>query len=699
MTTEPDYVYDRIDLATNAIRLVRVLRHKNDPESSIRCEIFQTLLDRELGVPYEALSYTWGDLDIPKVPIDIVSESTGLTSRLLVLPNLHGILRHLRLTNEDRVLWVDAICIDQQYNTTSLRERTHQVGQMRLVYQMADRVIAWLGEIPPARNECPGATMLMDFGTELDRLAMPLATRTTGTHAWELQFDTLVQFRRLDGMRDNAGYSLALMTIAMEYLLARPWFRRIWIIQEVASAQSGIVACRTEGRTVQIPMRTFALLPSLLGALVPPHAQVILDIMPLVGSQRKGWWNNSHDLRTLMVKFKGSESSDPLDTVYALLGISSDINVQTYIQPVYGVSVEVVFQKTLSYLLFSEIIDDIVRDLPLDRRVWLDAIDDENDLYQIGFLWALSNNHIKLAVHLLQATNTRLGPPLSGFLAGLQSTERIGSLTNWVLQWTESSTSWTVAEPASRDALEKARQGLVHLLLSPQLTPKMIEGLLLIDEAIALLLLDPTGSRSRIIDGPRVGRLATILCRFVEDNDTAAMSRFLRHRIVDFNLARDSKGRAPLCLAAMSRDTEMVNIILRNKSVTTDPTVANADGDTALHIAAKQGYDEVFRLLWQYQTNIPVDVNGEGAAGETMLGSAAIKGHVNFIRQMLLLCQPDLDINRPSGSRHLPSGSRVTPLKLAVDNGRKAVVQLLLKADRQKVDLESEADEPGSTPL
>lgn len=175
--TKPKNQYERIDLATDAIRLVRVLR--DDHDGPVRCELFQSYLDRGVGVPYEALSYTWGDPNVPKVPIDIINEFTGRASTLLVLPNLHDILRYLRLPNKDRVLWIDAICIDQDQHTASLKERTHQVGQMRLVYENADRVVAWLGYFSDASlmvQEPQAIATLMDFATELDHLAMSLAT-------------------------------------------------------------------------------------------------------------------------------------------------------------------------------------------------------------------------------------------------------------------------------------------------------------------------------------------------------------------------------------------------------------------------------------------------------------------------------------------------------------------------------------------
>lgn len=104
------YKHNRIDLARDAIRLLRLL--KGSEGQPIRCELFETYLDKAKGMDYEALSYVWG---------------TGQTSDKIwldgypfkVTKNLYKALEHLRRLNEDRLLWVDAICIDQSYDAVS----------------------------------------------------------------------------------------------------------------------------------------------------------------------------------------------------------------------------------------------------------------------------------------------------------------------------------------------------------------------------------------------------------------------------------------------------------------------------------------------------------------------------------------------------------------------------------------------------
>jgi len=51
-------------------------------------------------------------------------------------------LQRLRHDNEKRVLWVDALCINQKDDA----EKIMQVGQMKHVFESAREVIVWIGD-------------------------------------------------------------------------------------------------------------------------------------------------------------------------------------------------------------------------------------------------------------------------------------------------------------------------------------------------------------------------------------------------------------------------------------------------------------------------------------------------------------------------------------------------------------------------
>jgi hypothetical protein len=125
------YNYTPLDASKDSIRLLRLIPTK-DSTSPIQCEIFRTTL--ATAPPYVALSYAWGDKSGTQA-IFIGDEIVSVT------PNLKHALQRLRNGTEELVLWVDAICINQD----DIPERNVQTANMRAIYQGSESVAVWLG--------------------------------------------------------------------------------------------------------------------------------------------------------------------------------------------------------------------------------------------------------------------------------------------------------------------------------------------------------------------------------------------------------------------------------------------------------------------------------------------------------------------------------------------------------------------------
>lgn len=110
-----------------------ILEPSTDRLTPVRCKLARTSCD-DYDVKYTALSYTWGDR-VSKTPILVNDVATQVTI------DLEAALRHIRKPSSAMVLWVDAICINQE----DLAEKSHQVEMMREIYSGAELVIAWLG--------------------------------------------------------------------------------------------------------------------------------------------------------------------------------------------------------------------------------------------------------------------------------------------------------------------------------------------------------------------------------------------------------------------------------------------------------------------------------------------------------------------------------------------------------------------------
>ena len=103
------------------------------------CElVYAQLAD---AVPYEALSYCWGD---PRKRGVLNVRVSGDTWELSATTALLAALRRLRhgCKGTRRTLWVDAVCINQD----NLEERASQVRLMREIYTRASSVVVWVGD-------------------------------------------------------------------------------------------------------------------------------------------------------------------------------------------------------------------------------------------------------------------------------------------------------------------------------------------------------------------------------------------------------------------------------------------------------------------------------------------------------------------------------------------------------------------------
>jgi hypothetical protein len=114
---------------------IRIIRLHSGRSGPLICDLFEArLADKP---QFEALSYVWGEKD-PNCHIICHGRQLPIT------PNCEAALLKLRFRKKKvRLLWVDAICIDQ----TNIEERNQQVKLMGDIYSSAETTIAWLGTL------------------------------------------------------------------------------------------------------------------------------------------------------------------------------------------------------------------------------------------------------------------------------------------------------------------------------------------------------------------------------------------------------------------------------------------------------------------------------------------------------------------------------------------------------------------------
>jgi hypothetical protein len=179
------YHYSPLSLGSHT-RLLCLLPHE-DQNAPIQCQLFDYSLQEwdKRTHPYDALSYVWGKPD-ETLPICVDGVQFPVTV------NLHAALSRLRHRSIERILWVDAVCINQE----NKQEKGQQIQFMAMIYAQANRVVVWLGEA--ADNS-------------------------------DLALD---EIRVAGGKESTNPSNNEMIQPAIIALLHRPWFRRIWVSEQ-----------------------------------------------------------------------------------------------------------------------------------------------------------------------------------------------------------------------------------------------------------------------------------------------------------------------------------------------------------------------------------------------------------------------------------------------------------------------------------
>ncbi|PHH61451.1 hypothetical protein CDD81_359 [Ophiocordyceps australis] len=180
---------------------------------------------------YEAISYHWGsDFSTPYQLAIHSPYNDSIPSVIPITASLEYVLRRLALPNRPRVLWADAICINQ-VNSRANQEKGQQIQLMPDIYRTAACVQICLGRAD-ANDNVPAALALLrtiaDYSQYLDDTEHPageIGTRLAAERGFVLP-------------KPNDPCWAALRSF-----WRRPWFRRVWIIQEFVYAADVNMFC------------------------------------------------------------------------------------------------------------------------------------------------------------------------------------------------------------------------------------------------------------------------------------------------------------------------------------------------------------------------------------------------------------------------------------------------------------------------
>lgn len=250
-----------------------------------------------------ALSYYWG---APPPICDLRSIRVS-DCDVLVRPTIHAFLLQLCAHFGEVTVWLDVLCINQK----DVEERNRQVSLMSDIFQAARGVYAWLGE------------------------------STT---------DTDYAFDAITGGIVSSSIQQSLFRSAMHQLLNRPYWTRVWVIQEVVLARDvwlfcGRRKCSLQDFTEKVleddhdePEDSLEYRPALVetSTLIVqpmPGASGLLNFsdagrgrfMRLISERRKYRAKPGRQkLVDLVASLHHNECSDPRDRLFGYCGIASD---------------------------------------------------------------------------------------------------------------------------------------------------------------------------------------------------------------------------------------------------------------------------------------------------------------------------------------------------------------------------------------
>jgi hypothetical protein len=321
-TSDGNYtdVYRPLSSSTE-IRLLQLFPRSPEAPNRIQCRLLHTDVAQRSVDLYAAVSYTWGRYTQRDL---IWVEGKILEVRRNVKQLLHE-LRDNAPDGQPRLLWIDAVCINQ--SDAAILERNSQVRLMGEIYRKANYVLVWL-EQPHGQAPISEALRLL-----------VQAPRTKDYPVSQLTQRHVQSFR---------------------WLFGNEYWQRRWIIQEIALARAVDIV----SGGYQIPLSDFFSAVSkvynfekdtfytclqqiglLHGMRSPAHLLLL--------SQRKS--HPDVQLRELLYKYRESQCLNPRDKIFALLALCK--TAHEVIPVDYSMEPIMLMLFVLDFCLFHEELD------------------------------------------------------------------------------------------------------------------------------------------------------------------------------------------------------------------------------------------------------------------------------------------------------------------------------------------------------
>lgn len=395
-------IYTKLDESRDQIRITTILPGRaSDP---VQCTV--EVVNEIHSLSYETLSYVWGDqTSLREIRLN--------GQKFSVTRNLYLALHRLRKPAQPRMIWIDALCIDQGNSA----ERGSQVRLMRRIYHLCGEVLVFLEEATDDTN--------FDDAEELNYPALQEGGLTSqkwdqraSQREWNERFplwDGREQFRAgdtktkgdhvppsvrsptkneskldpdakmLDFLYELANCSPDTVTALpifqtaqtlsmqaqplpdelrrMEFWFNSEWFNRVWVVQEVTLPEKATLVCGSclipwdivVAAAMNIYDSSLSHEPTSVRKLNEPIPSILTNmfnkVLELESTKAVRTHGRDMGIPELLWLYRHRRASDDRDHIYGLSGLLPGQFVLAGVTPNYGISADKVYQQTTGNLI------------------------------------------------------------------------------------------------------------------------------------------------------------------------------------------------------------------------------------------------------------------------------------------------------------------------------------------------------------
>jgi hypothetical protein len=306
------FVHEPLQTPDTEIRLLELLPGSSKEE--LQCRLFHSPVS---NLPaYQPLSYVWGS---PRDVVEILVNNASF----FVTRNLAAALRQLQQPDASRILWIDAICINQEDDL----EKSRQIPLLTSIYQRGEQTIIWLGPHDP--KTARAFEMLEVMARYVERTPKEKLIRIHPDR-WRVLKRAMQknEFAEMEAIElepspvsfNPAPYLTMLHArIRRTSVFGRAWFKRVWVIQEIAMSQCAVVVCGKYSTNWETVEKAF-------GVSIKwqywEDGKFLQTLVEMRSSIQNG---TREDLGSVILKAIYFQATKPVDRIYAILGLADSL--------------------------------------------------------------------------------------------------------------------------------------------------------------------------------------------------------------------------------------------------------------------------------------------------------------------------------------------------------------------------------------